>query len=62
MASPVNLQADVLSLVHQFMLTVDKSLAADIFKKTKAVSTLTKKPRVGTWKPTRVLSFGLITS
>lgn len=41
--------AEATSLVHQFLINVDKSLAQEFLKKTKAVSNIfaNQKPRVG---------------
>lgn len=43
------IQAEATSLVHQFLLNVDKSLAQEFLKKTKAVSYIlaNQRPRVG---------------
>lgn len=43
------IQAEAASLVHQFLLNVDKSLAQQFLKKTKAVSNIfaNQRPRVG---------------
>lgn len=43
------IQAEATSLVHQFLLNVDKSLAQEFLKKTKAVSKFfaNQRPRVG---------------
>lgn len=43
------IQAEATSLVHQFLLNVDKSLAQEFLKKTKAVCNIfaNQRPRVG---------------
>lgn len=47
MGVPAELQTEAISIVHQFLQNIDKSLAQEFLKKTKAVSALSvKKPRV----------------
>lgn len=55
MGVPADIQAEAISVVHQFIQTIDKSLAQQFLKKTKLVS-LELEPRVGLLLPHVVLT------
>lgn len=46
MSVSAEIQAEAVSIVHNFLLSIDKSLANEFSKKTKAVSYFQPEPRV----------------